>query len=153
VTIHKAALEDRDRVYSWANDPDTRAMSFNTQTIAYADHIQWFTRMLANDPPTIFVAKFNKEACAFVRLDPDEEKGSAQIGINLAPGKRGLGLGKQVLEAASDLAAALGYQFIVALIRPDNLASIRSFERAGYRRDGQRLVQGIEAFRYLHSLV
>jgi len=42
VTLRTASLADCELVFDWANDPVTRAMSFNQAQITRAEHVAWF---------------------------------------------------------------------------------------------------------------
>ncbi|HIN85024.1 MAG TPA: N-acetyltransferase, partial [Myxococcales bacterium] len=78
--------------------------------------------------------------------------GDAVIGINVAPSFRGQGLGSKALDAVNEVASTHKYQRIVALIRPDNIASLKAFERAGYSFATYRSINGISAHCFIRSL-
>ena len=145
LTTRAAGPTDLDIVYRWANDPVTRSMSFHSEEIAYTDHVNWFTGRLGGDKQLMIIVENSGTPCAFVRLDPDLDPDDALIGINVAPEFRGKGLGISSLNAAAAVALAHNYRRIVALIRPDNAASLKAFERAGYTPEGVRNVNGVSA--------
>jgi RimJ/RimL family protein N-acetyltransferase len=70
---------------------------------------------------------------------PPDQAGAIEIGYSVIPGRRGRGY---AAEAAGALVAwALsqpGVQTVVAGCLPDNVASARTLERAGFRRTGAR---------------
>ena len=45
IYLREATIEDRDLLYEWANDPETRRASFNTDRINYEEHCRWFERI------------------------------------------------------------------------------------------------------------
>lgn len=135
VILRPATPADVDRVYAWANDPITRASSFSSAEIPYAEHVAWFNQQLERGDRNLLIASIAKDPphpIAVIRLDRAAEQGICVISINVAPEARGRGLGIAALEAANACAAELGFSQIQALIRPDNHASVRAFTRAGY---------------------
>jgi RimJ/RimL family protein N-acetyltransferase len=70
-----------------------------------------------------------------VRFDIDAV-GRAEVDISIAPEYRGHGYGAEALRLASArLFVDTGSAEVVAHIKPDNLASVRTFERAGFAAD------------------
>jgi RimJ/RimL family protein N-acetyltransferase len=87
------------------------------------------------------------EPVAQIRFEPAED-GSAVIGFTVASEQRGRGLGTELLRLGCerlfvefDVSAAVGY------VKPDNVASLRAFEKAGFRREGIEWVSGQQAVR------
>jgi RimJ/RimL family protein N-acetyltransferase len=150
--LRPAQPDDAELVFGWANDPVTRAASFSSAPIAWADHLAWFTAQRSREDRHLFVAELEAVAVAVVRLDASASRpGVATISINVAPEARGRGLGVAALEAATATATALGFATICALIRPDNHASRRAFARAGYELDAETVVDGELALRYVKA--
>ncbi len=132
--LRPAVDSDRDLTFAWANDPLTRAMSFSTAPIAAEDHARWFAKALTGVVRRLFIAEYEQEPFGILRIDfLDPEHRAAEVGINLAPSARGRGLALPALAALSRVARELGVEKLVARIKPENTASIRSFEKAGYR--------------------
>jgi RimJ/RimL family protein N-acetyltransferase len=133
VILRPATTGDCERVHAWANDPVTRAVSFSSAAIPYAEHVEWFEQQLRRADRNLLIAEADGLAIAVVRLDraPEHER-ECIISLNVAPEARGRGLGVATLQAASPYAARLGFVRIRALVRPDNAASVRAFARAGY---------------------
>ena len=154
VTLRLAAPDDVDRVFSWANDPTTRAASFRSDPIPYEDHVRWFEGQLGSDQHRLFIAvDAQGEAVGVYRLSGVEPGQDPVVSINVAPEARGRGVGLAILEAGSEQARALGCRKIIAFIRPDNEASLRIFGRAGYQRQGRTLEAGQDADRFELDLV
>ena len=150
--LRPAKAEDARLVFTWANDPVTRRVSFSSAEIAWDEHLAWFEAQLQRDDRNALIAELDGEALAFVRLDAIAERaGSCTISVNVAPEARGRGVGVQTLEAATVRSAALGFSTIRALIRPDNEASRRTFARAGYLERGETQVNGERASVYLRD--
>jgi RimJ/RimL family protein N-acetyltransferase len=147
VELRPAAPADSDRIFSWANDPATRAASFHSARIERSEHEHWLSRSLANPKRRLMVAELAGEPIAVVRLDLDGADG-AELSLNLAPERRGQNLAVSVLLSAASRARELGLVRLVAKIRPENERSLRAFVKAGYRTTGRDVVAGQEASVY-----
>ena len=152
LTIRTATIADLELVFDWANDPVTRSVSFYRAEISHEDHVAWFSKKLDSDDCLMFIVEGDGVPCAFIRLEPDVELGDAVIGINVAPSFRGQGLGSKALDTVNEVAAKHNYQRIVALIRPDNVASLKVFERAGYSFVNHRMINEISAHCFIRPL-
>ena len=148
ITLRPAQADDVDLWFRWANDPVTRAASFRSDPIKYEDHIVWFQESLTRPGRHLLLAMASGQTVAVLRFDREDDKSLAVISINVDPQARGSGIGTATLHAATVEASRLGFSKIIALIRPDNLASLRAFERVGYLKVGQELVNGQPAMRY-----
>jgi RimJ/RimL family protein N-acetyltransferase len=133
VSLRPATADDVDLVYAWANDPASRAASFHSGQIEYADHVAWFEAQLTRPDRNVFIAEHLGRPVAVVRLDrASEREDRCVISLNVAPEARGQGLARPAFEAATREAARLGFATIHALVRPDNQAIVRPLLRAGY---------------------
>lgn len=137
VQVRPATLEDARPVLDWANDPVTRSVSFTQSEILWEDHQPWFARRLA-DPGCRLLIGENAQGAPVGMVRFDLHEGVATISINIAPAHRGLGLGTDLLlVACRDLLNSGAATQIRALIKPDNTASQRAFQRAGFWPSGQ----------------
>ena len=69
---------------------------------------------------------------------PDDEPGSAELGVTIAPAAQGHGLATRALRAvlAEVLAKGSGIGIVHAYVHAENAASLALFDRLGLRRDG-----------------
>lgn len=49
IYLREATTKDRDLLYEWVNDPETRRSAFSTATISYDDHCKWFNRIMTDE--------------------------------------------------------------------------------------------------------
>lgn len=126
IELRLATRTDADLLFAWRNDPETRCNSVSTAPVRAEEHALWIERTLADPSRHLYVAYQVNEAVGTVRLDYADE---AVISITVAPGHRGKGLAVALIRAACMAARGLR---VVAEIRPENAASIRAFERAGF---------------------
>lgn len=121
--LRPATMDDADRLFRWRNDPVTRAASVNRDPVAWPDHVAWLKASLANPLRDILIAE-DGVPIATLRLDRDIR---TEVSITLAPAARGHGQAAPLLRLATE-----GKGPFVARIRPDNPASRRAFEAAGF---------------------
>lgn len=134
VEIRPATIADAALLLTWANDPDTRAASFHDERIAPDEHAAWLIRTLTLPTRRLFIGMLGDAPIGQVRLDAADD-GQAEVGISIAPERRGQGLGAGLLAAAVEAGRRdrqLGVERFVARVRVGNEASIRLFEGAGF---------------------
>ncbi|TAE31645.1 MAG: GNAT family N-acetyltransferase [Cytophagales bacterium] len=125
---------DAQLFFEWANDPLTRQQSFNTNPVVWENHVAWFAKKIV-DPNVLMLVFDNQQGQPVGQVRLERLGPEVIIGISLDSAFRGQGLALVMIRAASE---AYKTQFshetlpIHAYIRPDNRASIRSFEKAGY---------------------
>jgi UDP-2,4-diacetamido-2,4,6-trideoxy-beta-L-altropyranose hydrolase len=147
LVLRPATSDDSRRIWHWANDAATRAMSFSSAAIPWESHERWYSARLADANCRFFIAAYGEEALGQVRYDLDGD--DAIVSIGLAPEQRGRGWGPRILRtSATQLFAQTPVRRIIAYIKPENIASQRAFERAGYRLVRQETVRGKRALRY-----
>lgn len=147
--LRAAELRDEDRLLAWSNDPVTRRNSFDHQPIAPETHREWFRTKLHDPNMRIWIAEEDVPV-GVVRYERRGDE--VQVGIAVAPEHRGRGLGTQLLRLSAERASEeLAAPRLIALILPENVASIRAFERAGYRHAGTADVRGQQAVRLVYE--
>ena len=132
LSLRKATANDIDLLYEWANDPIVRANSFNSEFISYEEHIKWFNRIMSNDTVIQYILMDNDIPIGQIRLNVNGHE--AEISYSIFSDYRGKGYGRSILEL---IRQEIGEQYrninrLVAKVRPENIASQKSFEKAGY---------------------
>jgi len=130
----------------WANDPETRAVSFHSDPISEAAHSAWFAESLAG-ARDLYIIEWDGAPIGLVRLDPLIER-EAIVSLTIAPEFRGRGLGPTALAVLAKKASDLGISRLLAKIRKTNTRSQRTFERAGFALRGEEVMHGIPALLY-----
>ena len=69
IALRPAREEDCRRVFEWANDPVTRAASFRSAPIPFADHERWYGDSLRGERRHLRIAEVAGEAVGLVRFD------------------------------------------------------------------------------------
>jgi len=144
IIVRPADILDIHNVFELSNDPIVRNNSFLQEKIVWENHELWFTQKL-NDPQTIFYVI--KSGCddfvGYVRFDPEGEL-KHRISIHLRAHYRGKGLGKTIIEQATELAISHGLTATVyAYIKEENVPSLKSFEKAGYLYAGKTVKHNV----------
>ena len=135
VTFRQVCEEDCRLVWEWANDPDTRSVSFSTDPISWEDHVRWFAEKM-NDPEHVFfiLLSFDDEPVGQVRYTVNGRE--AVISMSIAPKFRGRGYGSQGIRmTVEELFRHEDVDVIRAHIKPENSRSFKAFTRAGFRED------------------
>ena len=148
-----AQPSDVQLYFDWANDPVTRQQSFNTEPIPWENHSVWFSFKLADLTARLLVFETQQgEPVGQIRFERRADE--VVIGISLDAAIRGRGLAPVMIWAA---VAYYQTQFpgdnlpIHAYIRPDNRASIRSFEKAGFSFSHESGKFGVQSVVYVYS--
>jgi RimJ/RimL family protein N-acetyltransferase len=132
VALRPATPDDARALWEWRNDATTRAMSLDRDPIPFAAHEEWLRRQLSRDDVALFIVEEGGQPVGQVRVERRPE-GGATVSIGLAAAARGRGIGGAALaRLASPETRPTWANPLVALIRPENVASQRMFERAGY---------------------
>ena len=150
VCVRRAAAADSRLLWEWVNDPGVRAASFSTQPIAWPEHQAWFARKMT-DPNTLWLIGEDDEGRPIGQFRVDwHSAADGNIGVSVAPGARGSGYGRQLIEqSVRRVFNTTPTERMHAFIRQENQASIRSFERVGFSRVGEEQVQGCPALHYV----
>ena len=143
VKIRPVRQDDCLLLWEWANDPEVRRWSFDPDPIPMDTHIEWFYRKLS-DPYCRFYMMETEDnrPIGQVRFDFQED-GTAVISFSVQEAARGFGYGSSALKEATQLVFKEHIVAkVVALCLPENRASLRAFEKAGFHHDGRKIERG-----------
>lgn len=123
--IRSATNSDALDVLEWRNDPMTRAMSRSSHVVEERSHIEWFAKAVTDPRHTLLIGEVEGSKVGLVRFDHGD---ITEVSIFMNPAHRGRGYGLALLLEALKFDRGE----IVAEIRPENIASLRIFEQAGF---------------------
>ena len=128
----KANISDLDLYFEWTNDPSTRSNSFNTQEVDYQEHTNWFSKKIEDKKALLLVFE-NEENIPVGQIRIEQKTDENIIGISIDKNFRGLGLAVPMLTSACEV-FFIEFQAknIHAYIKKTNLASLKSFKKAGF---------------------
>ncbi len=138
-------MNDVELTFGWANDPEARAMSFNTAPIPFEDHSKWFERRVSNQGhgQELLIAFLDGEAVGQIRFDL--EKDMAEISYMIDRSYRGRGLGKRIIQDGMKACSLKPVGFL-AQVKKENLASCKIFEACGFKKiEDDSIVKYIKA--------
>jgi RimJ/RimL family protein N-acetyltransferase len=132
VRLRRATFLDANALYRWANDPVTRASSFQSGHIDWEHHVAWLRDRLHEPTTTLLIGVSSQGAVGQVRFESHNDVD--EISISVAPEQRGLGVGRLILLAALRWQARVRPRRAVrARVKAENLASQRMFDVTGFR--------------------
>jgi len=138
--------KDARLLFDWANDPQTRVMSFSSQPIAWDQHCCWLDERMRAGPACVFwlARDAHDNALAQVRYDLHKvDTLEAMVSISVAREHRGRGVGRRLLElSVRRLFCEREVRRIHAFTRPENEPSCRALTAAGYAESAATTVRG-----------
>ena len=148
--IRAATKEDRRLLWEWANDSEARAASFNSEQIAWGQHVKWFDKKMHDPNCYLYVITNEKsEPIGQIRFDI-EKPGAAVISVGMERQIRNRGYGTQALELSlRRISKDADVRQVVAYVKPENRQSIRAFEKAGFAKMVECNVKGQPALQFL----
>lgn len=136
IDFYQATIDDCKMIFDWRNDPDIYKHFFNNQPVEWKTHENWFSKMLISQYIKLLIA-FNEknEIIGQIRFDINEvEVSKAEIGIIVAKMFQGQGYGTKIIFSGCHYVQKnYNINTFVAKIKPENIASIKSFQRAGFQ--------------------
>jgi len=147
--IRYAKPEDCQLIWEWANDSNTRAVSFSSEPIPWESHVKWFSEKMRDSNCMFFIAlDANDFPIGQIRYEVDGTE--ATVSVALAPSQRGKGYGTQIIQMASKkVFDCISIGIIHAYIKPDNTTSIRAFAKAGFSMGSIIEIHGNPAFDFI----
>lgn len=150
--LRPARESDCRLLWEWANDSAVRTAAFSSAPIPWEEHEAWFARKMKDPDCHILIAEDGYgRAIGQFRADWRSRQ-DADIDLSLSPEFRGAGYGRELIglgavQALGDRRSARLHAFV----KPENLASRRSFELAGFGKLGEEYVDGHLAIHYVST--
>ena len=129
--LRKVTKSDEDLLFNWANDSDVRKWSFSKHFIKLDEHAKWFKKKY-NDPNVLmWIFEVNNDPEGLVRLEKENNK--VLLNYLIAPQSRGKRLATKMLKIAMNEVRIHWHNIkVFAYTLPENIASIKSLEKAGF---------------------
>jgi UDP-2,4-diacetamido-2,4,6-trideoxy-beta-L-altropyranose hydrolase len=133
VTLRPATLEDAVPLWRLANDPAVRGAGITTaDPIPLRSHVRWLRRRLASPGNCTWVLDFQGLLLGQVRYDRTDAH-TAEVAVSVTPAFRRRGLATRLLETTCrEACRRLGVRRLMAIVRQENLPSVRTFAKAGF---------------------
>ncbi|MCO5233142.1 MAG: GNAT family N-acetyltransferase [Chitinophagales bacterium] len=147
ISIRLAEKSDELITFEWTNDTETRKNSFSNNIISFEEHSNWWNSKIRFN--TYFIVEVNSKRAGIIRFD--KHKDYYTIGINIAPEFRNRGFSSKFLFISCKKFRKNHNEDIFAFIKPENLASIKSFEKAGFVFIDKIEINSIDALRFQYN--
>ncbi len=149
VSIRAINLQDLEFTYLLSNDPVIRKNSYNSEPILYANHKKWFADKVKNNNAFYYIGEYHRQSVAFLRIDMMQNENV--IGIAIDKNFRGKGLAVPLLQLISKKFVQQTNQKITAYIKEENIASMKSFEKAGYIFSEKCMINNEKSVKYIYE--
>ena len=144
--LRRVTEQDCRLLWEWRNEQEVRAQAFESEPIPWEHHVDWFWTKFRDPNCFIYViSNFKEEPIgqAWFEVRPD---GSAEVNVSLVREQRGRGYGRVAIQrACADLIRTVPVSRFVAHVRPENVASVRAFDKAGFVEQGKEVIKGCQA--------
>ncbi len=132
MNLRPARMDDAALLFEWANDPDVRAASFNSEPIGATEHVKWLAKRLPEGG--FYIAeRMDGRRLGYARVER-----TGEIAVSVDKPLRNQGLGRRLIVMASARAVdELGLVEVWARVKTENEASLVAFAAAGFVADGE----------------
>ena len=136
-TLRPVRNTDCDLLYGWQTGEARRY--FNDPSVPeLSRHRDWFCERMARENPFFWIIEHGGASAGYVRLDKsDAGREGFVVSVLVDQHHQGHGIATQALKKLRELVPG---SHLWAEIHPDNVASRRAFEKAGYREISPRLM-------------
>lgn len=150
--LRSVIKQDIMLLFQWANDSLSRKMSFASDFIPLNTHIKWFENLADSEEVFLYIAEIEtSEGWTPVGQFRYDKKG--EVSLSVCKAYRGQGLSMQIMELGLKQAKANGnVKKLIAHIKPENIASIKVFENAGFKFKGETSFKGHNCLTYIYEL-
>jgi len=140
IFIRYAELSDSKDIYNWEFHPSSRKWMRNKNVISFEKHQLWLKNYLKKVDSKLFICQ-NKdlEKIGIVRVDKNDKTNEISIGITIDPLKRGKGFASECLHKVIEYVSLNLWinRTFIAEIMNNNIASLRTFEKVGFKFFGE----------------
>ncbi len=142
--LRDAVQDDCRLLFEWANDEVTRTNAFNTDSITWEEHNEWFSRMMDNLFEHQYIMMGDDKAIGQIRLSVEDD--TAEIDYSIDHRFRGKGYGNAIVclvkeKIKEDLPVV---KRVVAKVKPANISSYQCFCKNGFEEKYKYLECNIE---------
>jgi RimJ/RimL family protein N-acetyltransferase len=131
LSFRKADSEDLMICFEWANDPEVRRLSYNSDPIALEDHIRWFHNKIKSPNTHFYIIEYSSKPIGQIRFEGTDE---LIISYLISSEMRGKGLGSLILKEGvkTIIKNSEKVRNISGYVKEENIPSCKAFEKAGF---------------------
>ena len=133
ISLRGVQANDMQDLFNWRNHPDIRKNFFNTKSISWDDHEKWFKKKIKDKKTKIYMAYYQKQKIGAIRFEDTGDE--IKVSVMLNPEYLGKGFGSKIIRMATEIfiKERNPEKTVCAKIKVDNVASIKAFQKAGYK--------------------
>jgi spore coat polysaccharide biosynthesis predicted glycosyltransferase SpsG/ribosomal protein S18 acetylase RimI-like enzyme len=148
--LRKATQVDAEDLFDLANEKTVRQNSFSHGKIKWADHTRWLNEKLGNGSCLFLIVVRSGKFVGQVRFEMTHAKEEAVISISLKRSMRGFGLSSLVINESMEKLVKVykDVHLVRAYVKDENIASMRAFEKAGFKFLENTIVKGCKGMVY-----
>lgn len=140
---------DRELIWQWANDEDTRLASYSQAYISWNEHTQWFDSVQKWKNHKFYIA-VNESDGPVGQIRFALEGDDAIVSFSVSPDFRRKGYGKEILvRATRKLFNETNIKQIFAYIKSENSQSLTVFKNAGFQLVEEVVFSEINSFKMI----
>lgn len=133
LSLRRAKWEDAEFLFILRNDKTVRENSFQTEVIAYEQHLNWYKNKMQDEKTQIYILQINKQNIGQVRVD--EENSDLEISYAICQKYRGKGYAKWMLGTLEKELRKVQNNIgkcLVGDVKKENISSQKVFLSLGY---------------------
>lgn len=146
ISFRAAGKSDLQRTFEWSSDEMVRKNSYHSEVITIKNHTKWFLNKIVSENTLFLIVLVNDQPAGVVRYENDTA--AAVVGILIGKEYRGQNLASHILSKSAEIYFEKFENPVQAFIKKQNIASIKSFEKAGYTFSEEKEIQGHESYVY-----
>ena len=148
INLTRAENTDISDIFKWRNHPDIRKNFFNQELLSGDEHEKWFMARLKDPDTTIYMAHYRNEKVGSIRFETNDNVIKASVMLN--PLFLDKGLGSRVIKIGVEkyIKENKPKKSLIAEIKKDNIASIKAFQKAGFKKSGLAFIYDINGKPY-----
>ncbi|SIO49123.1 UDP-2,4-diacetamido-2,4,6-trideoxy-beta-L-altropyranose hydrolase [Chitinophaga niabensis] len=142
--LRAAATADKDVLFNWVNEEEVRKNSLNSNPVSYDVHIQWFQKKLEAKDTKIFLMEKDQVPVGQIRIDLEENSGTALIDYSIDKAFRGKGLGLTIIRSLIIHLGGIEHniKYLKAVVKKENTPSAQVFEILNFERQEEQDFNG-----------
>lgn len=131
IKVRPAQPKDTQRIWEIRNEPESRAVAAIQEIIPLAQHVAWFeNKYFKNKSNHCFVGEVDNNVIGYCRFDLEENHYLNSIAVSSSMHGKGIG----TLLLRQSIEQLRPSRPIHAEVRKHNVASIKMFERVGFKK-------------------
>jgi UDP-2,4-diacetamido-2,4,6-trideoxy-beta-L-altropyranose hydrolase len=133
IRLRRGVIADTEQTFKWVSSASIRRFSFSQREILWEEHKAWYEKKILDSGTFYFIAEIDSNACGSIRFDAIGEE--LIVSYLVDPSWQGRGVGRALLAEGIKEIQKINLQVnvLVGYVMEVNLASIRIFNRMGFR--------------------